>query len=175
MIGVIIIPICALQSEPIYSYVKILVFTGLSFCLTVHSNDWLPNIQVVLHTCTFPYFLSVYIRHVGVFTSQFLTLPRLSFKLQNSPGGGLELGYWKGLSFLSIHSCWMIVYLSQGFHIQKIHVRLRLSLAKERPSGPGNLGKDWTGLSSEDPAGSADHFVCRDHLSLMLGVNSWCL
>lgn len=121
--------------------------------------------------CTHMYlslFLKCLYRACGSFHFTVSTLPRLSFKLQNSPGGGLELGCWKGLSFMSIHGCGVIVYLSPGFHIQEIHVRLRFSLAEEAPSGPGNLGKDWTSLSSEDLQ------ALQVTLSVETIPNAWC-
>lgn len=72
MIAVIIILICALQSESIHSEAKTFVVTGLSFCqlfiLMIASKAY----RLFYTTCTFPYFLTVYIRHVEVFTPQFL-------------------------------------------------------------------------------------------------------
>lgn len=141
MIADIIILICAVQSEPIHSEAKTFVVTGLSFCqlfiLMIASKAY----RLFYTTCTFPYFLIVSIGHVEVFTPQFLLCQdfHLNFKILQGAVWNWAL---KGLSFVSLHGCWMMVCLSQGFHIQEIHVRLRFSLAEALPSRPGNLGKD---------------------------------
>lgn len=123
----------------------------------------LPKHKCSPRTGTFSYFLEVRIRHMEVFTSQFV--PCQDFPLsQNSPGGGLALEYSKGLSFMS--NCGLLnnfILITKKPHPGKTCV-FEVLVHGRALFRVGELRQKLNLPVFSGPAGSAGHFVSVNHL-----------
>lgn len=153
MITAMILLICALQSEPIHSKAKTSVVTGLSFCqlfiLMIASKTY----RLFYTHMYLSIFLKCLYRACGHFHFTVSTLPRLSFKLQNSPGGGFELGIGKNSLSWQLDDCVFVTRISHPRNTCEVEV----FFGKGAPSKARELRQRRNHPFLRGPADSAGH------------------